>query len=51
MKSEDSVLNHLLPKPRENTYNLRQKNELPMPKCKTNRYKNTLIPFGLYNFQ
>ena len=31
-------------------YNLRKQNEYPIPKCRTNRYKNSLVPYAIKTF-
>ena len=47
MKQTNHKLHHLLPKPREIDYSLRSKTMLPQINARTNRYKNSLIPWGL----
>ena len=44
-------INDLLPLVRNNTHNTRLKNAYVLPKCHTNRFKNSFIPYALYNFQ
>ena len=44
-------LNVLLPGRRTVPYALRASNGLPVPSAKTNRYKNSFIPWGLSNCQ
>ena len=44
-------LNHLLPKPREMTKSLRASKTLEPPFCRTNRYRDTFIPYAIRNFQ
>ena len=52
IKEENSKIHHLLPQMKSNNqHNLRTQKELPLPQCKTNRFKNSLIPYGLFNFQ
>ena len=51
MKSNDHKLNALLPNSRSVPYALRLCNKLPIPRAKTNRYKNSLIPWCLEHFQ
>ena len=51
MKSNDHKLNALLPNGRSVPYSLRVCNKLPIPRAKTNRYKNSLIPWCLEHFQ
>ena len=50
MHNPEHKLNHLLPKPRE-AAGLRKQNSYEPPKARTKRYKQTYIPFCLYNFQ
>ena len=42
-------LNYLLPCQRCNKYDVRRFNEYPLPEIRTNRYRNSLIPWGLYH--
>ena len=51
IQHNDNILSHLLPKQRESHYSLRKKTKFDKPKCKTNRFKNSFIPYSLYNFQ
>ena len=51
MQNSEHRLNHLLPVARNNDYNLRRILKYELPKCSTNRYKNTFVPYCLYNFQ
>ena len=51
MQHKDNVLNHLLPRERNLTHRLRKTKKYELPKCKTDRYKKSFIPFSLYNFQ
>ena len=51
IQCQDSVLNYLLPKQRQSNYCLRKKTKYDKTKCKTNRFKNSFIPYSLYNFQ
>ena len=48
---EDSFhkLNNLLPSRNSCTANLRKRRMFQLPICKTNRFKNTFIPYNLYN--
>ena len=48
---EDSShkLNNLLPSRNSCTANLRKRRLFQLPICKTNRFKNTFIPYNLYN--
>ena len=51
IRNPSHMLNHLLPAPRETKYSLQNSKELYPPKCKTNRYKNSFIPWCLFNLQ
>ena len=51
IQNSEHRLNHLLPVARNNDYNLRRILKYELPKCSTNRYKNTFVPYCLYNFQ
>ena len=51
MQKPNNILAHLLPTRRQTRYNMRSQRKYEIPKCKTNRFKNTLIPYGLLNFQ
>ena len=51
MKKDNHKLHDLLPMARNASYKLRNACTLTRPKCKTNRYKNSFIPFSLFNFQ
>ena len=51
MQKPDHRLHGLLPPPRNVNYGLRCTTKYPLPKCKTNRYKNSFVPFCLFNFQ
>ncbi len=44
-------LNYLLPCQRCNQYDVRSFNKYPLPEIRTNRYSNSLIPWGLYHWQ
>ena len=46
-----SRLHYLLPQPINTRYSLRNRRKLPLPKVKTNRFKHSLIPHGLFNYQ
>ena len=43
-------LHPLLPHPRKITHNQRNPSKYPLPKCNTNRYKDSFIPYCLFNF-
>ena len=51
MQIPDNVLFYLMPNERDTRYGLRKAKKYDLPKCKTIRFKNTLITFSLYNFQ
>ena len=51
MQKESHKLHYLLPDERNAQYNLRPGNRYPLPVTRTNRYRNSLIPWGLYNWQ
>ena len=51
MQKPDHRLHGLLPPPRTIKYGLRNVTQYPLPRCKTNRYKNSFVPFCLFNFQ
>ena len=51
MNRSNHKLNALLPDRRTVPYDLRASNGLPVPSAKTNRYTNSLIPWGLSNCQ
>ena len=48
---KSSRLHYLLPQPINTRYSLRNRRKLPLPKVKTNRFKHSLIPHGLFNYQ
>ncbi len=47
----DDKLNYLFADCIQHDHVLRKSNAYKLPKCKTDRYKNTFVPFCLYNFQ
>ena len=51
MKKSDHKLNHLLPAVREVPYSLRASVTYPVIKARTDRYKNSFIPWYLSNCQ
>ncbi len=51
MCKTDNKLNHLIPKPRERSKSLRNAPPIDPPKFRTNRYRDTFIPYALMNFQ
>ena len=51
MSKPDNSLNDMLPSKRSNPYNTRSKQIYQLPRCKTKRYKNSLVPWCLYNCQ
>ena len=44
-------LNTLLPVSKNSTYMLRSQKQLTLPKCRTQRFKQSFIPYSLFNFQ
>ena len=51
MKKEDHKLHALLPEVRDRRYATRRAYDYPLPKCHTERYKMSFIPYCLFNFQ
>ena len=51
MQARSHKVNCLLPKKRLVDYNLRHGNMYPLTVTRTNRFKNSLIPWGLYHWQ
>ena len=51
MQARSHKVNCLLPKKRLVDYNLRHGNMYPLTVTRTNRFKNSLIPLGLYHWQ
>ena len=51
MKSETHKRHHLLPDERHVNYEMTQSKLYPLPKTRTNRYRNSFIPWGLRNCQ
>ena len=51
INSPSHKLHHLLSQPKSNQYSLRNSSKLPVSKTKTNRFKNSLIPYGLFRYQ
>ena len=51
MQDSSNKLNHLLPERRQFGYDLRPGNLYSLPVARTNRYRNSLIPWGLYHWQ
>ena len=44
-------LNYLIPERRDVHYRLRNPNVYPIPVTRTDRYKNSIVPWGLCNWQ
>ena len=44
-------LHDLLPERKTHHHDLRSKITYPLPRCKTERYKNSFVPWCLYNLQ
>ena len=51
MHNSDHTLNKLLPNQRNISYDLRTYNALPVPLARTDRFRRSLIPWGLANWQ
>ena len=51
MQARSHKVNCLLPEKRHFDHDLRRGNMYPLPVTRTNRYKNSLIPWGLYHWQ
>ena len=51
INSASHRLHHLLPQPKSKRYSFRNSPKLPVPKTNTNRFKNSLIPYGLFHYQ
>ena len=49
MKDDNHVLNHLLPPKREHHYQLRSTPDYAHVRCKTERYKNSFVPWCVRN--
>ena len=51
MQHPSHKLHNLLPKPRKTSISTRNSKKYDLPTCRTNRYKNSFVPFCLFNFQ
>ena len=51
IRMPEDKLNKLLPSKTNTRKDTRNGKEFPLPKCNTNRYKNSFIPYVLYNLQ
>lgn len=51
MQHKDDKLNHMLSPETSNRHNTRNKNRYKLPHCKTSRFKNSFIPYCLFNYQ
>ena len=51
MKVNSHKLNHLLPEKRQVEYDLRPVNAYPLLQTRTDRYRNSIIPWGLFHWQ
>ena len=49
IKGKNHKLNHLLPEPKKSSYSLRLENTYPPIKTRTNRFKNSFLPWALSN--
>lgn len=47
MKQPEHKLHQLLPPARESRYEMRHTSRFSVPRCRTDRFMNTLIPYGL----
>ena len=50
LKCNTHRLNHLIPERRDVHYSLRNANVYPIPVIRTDRYKNSIVPWGLCNW-
>ena len=50
MQARSNKVNCLLPEKRHFDHDLRRGNMYPLPVTRTNRYNNSLIPWGLYHW-
>ena len=50
IKNKKDKIHDVLPEVQSLKYNLRKQNEYPIPKCQTNRYKNSFVPYAIKNF-
>ncbi|KAK2146578.1 hypothetical protein NP493_3631g00000 [Ridgeia piscesae] len=50
MQQTNHKLHNLLPPPRTWNYSLCNARAYGVPRCKTNRFKNSFVPYGLYNW-
>ena len=51
MQNSTHKLHNLLPEKKENRYLLRNNKPFSLPRCKTNRCKNSFVPWCLYNLK
>ena len=51
MQDPQDKLHKILPVPRDNLKGTRSQAKYPLPKCHTNRYKGSFLPFVLFNCQ
>ena len=51
LKCNTHRLHHLIPERRDVHYRLRNANVYPIPVTRTDRYKNSIVPWGLCNWQ
>ena len=51
MTDPQHKMNHLLPPVKKYTKEIRNQTTYPLPICKTNRYKNSFVPYCLFRFQ
>ena len=51
IQNPDDKLQRILPKKKDNPQNMRSRIKYPLPKTCTKRYKDSFLPFALYNLQ
>ena len=51
IKDPGHKLHNMLPKLLPSSYRTRNQLEYPLPKCRTKRYNNSIIPYCLFKFQ
>ena len=49
IKSENDKIHGVLPISKQAKYDLRKSNNYVVPKCSTNRYKNSIVPYAACN--
>ena len=51
LKRNTHRLNHLIPERRDVHYSIKNANVYPIPVTRTDRYNNSIVPWGLCNWQ